>query len=134
MLRIMRCYTSFRIRARFAIKYGEATHQWWESACAQAHLWLGYPMLRIRYQPHRSELKMIHCIIFFTLIPSRVRFPHEKKQQHGTNAILLFLVEMVGIEPTSESRLPRLSTGVVDVLEVPFSTPNNRITIGQASC
>jgi len=40
----------------------------------------------------------------------------------------------VGIEPTSESRLPRLSTGVVDVLEVPFSTPNNRITIGQASC
>ena len=54
----------------------------WEHGACFARFWLGYPMLCIRYQPHRSELKMIHRIIFFTLRPSRVRFPYIKKQ-HG---------------------------------------------------
>ena len=35
--------------------------------------WLGYPMLRIRYQPRRFRLKTVHRTVFFTPKPSQVR-------------------------------------------------------------
>ena len=54
-----------------------------------AHLWLGYPMLRIRYQPHRSELKKIPRIFFLTLRPSRVRFPQPKEKNSNTTKVAL---------------------------------------------
>ena len=39
----------------------------------------------------------------------------------------VLLVEVRGIEPLSENRLPRLSTSVVDALASPKSTPVNRL-------
>ena len=61
---------------------------WWpgrESTVCFAYCWLGDPTLRVRYPPHRFQLKTIHRIVFLTLKLSRVRFSSFRFALHQKN-------------------------------------------------